>query len=63
MGDRLAVINPGSSTWWLLTLTPIIYFDRIRVAAGDLESIHKQESCSYYNFSVSKVLRGQHKVH
>jgi len=57
MGDRLAVINPGSSTWWLLTLTPIIYFDQIRVAAGDLESIHEQEGRSYYNFSVSKVLR------
>ncbi len=56
MLERCAVINPGSSSWWLLTLTPILYYDRVRVSTADLESIHEQEGKSYYNLTVSRIL-------
>jgi hypothetical protein len=56
MPERCAVINPGSSSWWLLTLTPVIYFDRLRVSASDLTSIHEQEGKSYYNLTTHRIL-------
>jgi hypothetical protein len=56
MPERYAVINPGSSSWWLLTLTPVIYYDRLRVCASDLTSIHEQEGKSYYNSTTHRIL-------
>ncbi len=53
---REAVIAPGSSSWWLLTLSPIIYLDRIRVSAQDLYEVRQQEDMSIYHASVASVL-------
>lgn len=58
---RQAVIVPGSSKWWLLTLSPIIYFDRVRVSADDLVEIHNQSGQSAYHEAVSGVLRAIEK--
>jgi hypothetical protein len=58
---REAIIVPGSSSWWLLTLTPVIYFDRVRVPAADIADVRRQESDSFYHWSVSKVLQALEK--
>ena len=54
---REAIINPGSSSWWLLTLTPIIYFDQVRISDKDLVSVYEQKGRSTYNLAVSRVLQ------
>jgi len=57
MPQHCAVINSGYSSWWLLTLSPLIYYDRLRVYSPDLTSIHEQEGKSYFNSTTNCVLR------
>ena len=38
-------------------MTPIIYFDHVRVSKTDLELVHEKETKGYYNMSASRILR------
>lgn len=53
---RKAVVNPGSSSWWLLSLAPVLYFEKVRVSSADLESIHTQDGRSAYHMVVARTL-------
>jgi hypothetical protein len=54
--NRRAFVNPGSSSWWLLSLAPVLYFDRVRVSKEDLDSVIQQADNSAYHHSVAQVL-------
>jgi hypothetical protein len=56
MAIRQAVINPGSSSWWLLSLTPFLYFEKVRASSADLQSVLEQEGKSAYHDAAAQVL-------
>lgn len=53
---RQAVVVPGSSSWWLLTLSPLLYFDKVRISSHDLSEIETQREKSSYNFRCARIL-------
>lgn len=54
---REAVVNPGSSKSWLLSLTPLLYFDRIHVSELDLRQVAESEEISAYNYLIARILQ------
>lgn len=58
---RQAIIVPGSSSWWLLTLSPVIYFDKVRAPADDMAIVEEEEDKSFYHWSAARVLKALEK--
>jgi len=54
--NRTVTIVPGSSSWWLVTLSPLLFYDTIRVCSADLDAVLQEGSQSSFHDRVAMTL-------
>jgi hypothetical protein len=56
MAQRIAIINPGSARWWLLSLSPVLFYDRIEIDPKGIEDVLNQGDLSSFHERAARTL-------
>lgn len=56
MAQRTVIINPGSTSWWLQSLSPVLYYDRIDIDPKGIEDILKHGDRSSYHERAARMI-------
>ncbi len=49
MVQRNVIVNPGSASWWLLSLSPLLYYDQIEIDPNAIKDILDQGNRSSFH--------------
>jgi hypothetical protein len=56
MAQRTVIINPGSARWWLLSLSTVLYYDRIEIDPKGIEDVLNQSDLSSFHERAARML-------
>jgi len=56
MPERTLIINPGSTSWWLLSLSPVLFYDRIEIDPKEIKDVLDQGGRSSYDERAARML-------
>lgn len=56
MAQITAIINPGSISWWFLSLSPLLFYDRIEIDPNEIEDVLNQGDRSSFHERTARML-------